>query len=135
MKLGECMDGQVGLLEKPETSHSTRIRKLVPDTLPQGFQVHSGDDALKEVDQGLLVTQRFLRTPINFQQPFHACQRYLLMGPVSCKGFVQNSRAGYIKRILTNEPGRVKESPLTLISPHPPGAGYRDSASAWQFSI
>jgi len=82
MKLGEGMDGQVGLLEKPETGHSPRIRKLMPDTVPQGFQIHLGNDALKEAGQGIPVSQRFLRTPINFQQPLNACQKEDPLSPV-----------------------------------------------------
>ena len=82
MKLGEGMDGQVGLLEKPKTGHPPRIRKLVPDTVAQGFQIHPGNDALKEAGQGFPVAQRFLWTPINFQQPFNACQKGVPLSPV-----------------------------------------------------
>jgi len=65
----------VGLLEKPEPGQSARIRKLVPDAVPERLQPHRGDDLLKKTGQAVAAPQGFLRTPINLQQPFNSSQK------------------------------------------------------------
>ena len=75
LEFGKSVDGQVGLLEKPESGQSPCIRKLMPDAVSQGLQSHRRDDFLKKTGQTGAAPQSFLRTSINFQQPFNSCQK------------------------------------------------------------
>lgn len=68
------MDGQMGLLQKPETGNSSPIRELVPKGIAYRLELHFRNNSLEKTTQSFLVAQSRFWTPKDLYQPFNAGQ-------------------------------------------------------------